>query len=90
MSRPELEEAAAAAHRAAERADSETVAERLEKQASQFEDLSTADRGPDHGRLAKHEHVLTEIIEENPDDVAEPVEDALESVRAYRETVDGV
>lgn len=89
MTRGELVEAAEALRRAAERAESEQGRDRLQDQADQFERLAEADRGPDHGRLARHEHILTEIADED-DGAAADIEAALESIRAYRQTVEGV
>lgn len=89
MTRAELSQAAAALRRAADGAEHEQTRERLEDQASQFERLAEAERGPDHGRLARHEHILTEIAHDE-DEVAPDVESALESIRAYRQTVEGV
>lgn len=89
MSRSELSEAAADLRRAAEVTEAEEHRERLEEQASQFDSLAEADRGPDHGRLARHEHILTEIADAEGE-AAEAIEAALDSIRAYRETVEGV
>ncbi|MXV62863.1 hypothetical protein GS429_12455 [Natronorubrum sp. JWXQ-INN-674] len=89
MTRENLADAAATLQDAAAAADDETR-ERLETQSNQFAALAEADRGPDHGKLARHEHILTEIADENEGEVADRVEDALESIRAFRETVDGV
>lgn len=89
MARGELSEAAEALRRAADGAEDEQTRDRLVDQASQFERLAEADRGPDHGRLARHEHILTEIADEEVAAAAD-IESALESIRAYRQTVEGV
>lgn len=89
MTRGELSEAADALRRAADGAADAQTRERLEEQASQFDTLAEAKRGPDHGRLARHEHILAEIAREE-DDAAVDIEAALESIRAYRQTVEGV
>ncbi|MFC4541002.1 hypothetical protein ACFO5R_03545 [Halosolutus amylolyticus] len=89
MTREHLTDAAESLRTAAEAA-SDNAADRLESQADQFETLADADRGPDHGKLARHEHVLTEIADEEGGNVADHVDTALDSVRAYRETVEGV
>jgi hypothetical protein len=89
MTREKLTEAADSLRQAAESAQSDEASERLQNQSEKFDSLADADRGPDHGRLAHHEHILTEIADENPA-AAEYVEAALESIRAYRETVEGV
>lgn len=90
MARDELADAAASLQNAADAAADDETRERLENQSSQFANLAEADHGPDHGKLARHEHILTEIADENSGDVADQVEDALESIRAFRETVEGV
>jgi predicted glycosyl hydrolase (DUF1957 family) len=89
MTRGELTEAAEALRRAAQRAANDESRDRLKAQADQFDNLAEADRGPDHGRLARHEHILTEIADED-DAAAAEIETALESIRAYRQTVEGV
>ncbi|QFU81961.1 DUF7553 family protein [Natronorubrum aibiense] len=90
MAREQLEDAAETLQDAADVAAEDAVRDRLETQSDQFATLAEADRGPDHGTLARHEHILTEIADDAGGDVASHVEDALESVRAFRETVEGV
>ncbi len=89
MTRKELERAADELRQAAEAARSDDARERLRAQSEQFESHAEADRGPDHGKLAHHEHILTEI-ESDEAEATEHIEAALESIRAYRETVEGV
>ena len=89
MTRNELHEAAESLQRAAEAEGDDAARERLREQSTQFESLATADRGPDHGRLARHEHILSGIAE-SESGAAEHIESALESIREYRETVEGV
>lgn len=89
MTREELKKAADKLRQAADAARSDDARERLRTQSEQFESHAEADRGPDHGKLAHHEHVLTEI-EGDETEAAEHIEAALESIRAYRETVEGV
>ncbi|WP_340098183.1 DUF7553 family protein [Salinibaculum salinum] len=75
---------------AADATDDEDAAERLDSLSDQLETLAHRDRGPDHGRLARIESGLDEIQTDASDDVAATIEDALEAIRAYRETVEGV
>ncbi len=89
MTRENLAEAAETLDTAANAA-TDDARERLEAQASEFETLAEADRGPDHGKLARHEHILTDIADDEGGKVADHIEDALNSIRAYRETVEGV
>lgn len=66
------------------------AAERLEDIAGQLDHLSTADRGPDHGRLARIQTALDEIQTDVDDEAAATIDEALEQVVAHRETVDGI
>ncbi|WP_126663820.1 DUF7553 family protein [Haloterrigena salifodinae] len=90
MARENLEDAAATLRDAADATSDDETRERLENQADEFATLAEADRGPDHGKLARHEHILSDIADEEGGEVADQVADALESVRAFRETVEGV
>ncbi|WP_302081409.1 DUF7553 family protein [Salinibaculum rarum] len=69
---------------------SNDASDRLESLADQLETLADRDRGPDHGRLARIESGLDEIQADASDDVAATIEEALDAIRAYRETVEGV
>lgn len=89
MSRPELEAASDALHDAADAA-SPALADDLVEKAETVADLATRSEGPDHGRLARLEHALREFVDEGSDAVAERVERALDHVREYRKTVEGV
>ena len=90
MARENLEDAAETLREAADAASDDEARERLENQASEFDAHADADRGPDHGKLARHEHILTDIADQEGGEVADRVDDALESIRAFRETVEGV
>ncbi|THE66586.1 hypothetical protein D8Y22_00165 [Salinadaptatus halalkaliphilus] len=90
MTRDQLTAAANTLQSAAGEATDEETRDRLQTQSAQFAALADAERGPDHGKLARHEHVLTEIADDTGGEVEAAIEDALESIRAYRETVEGV
>ncbi|MFC6952473.1 DUF7553 family protein [Halorubellus litoreus] len=75
---------------AADAATHEDATERLSKQAAEFASHAESERGPDHGRLARHERILTEIAEAEGGTVASKIDEAIDAVRAYRSTVDGV
>ncbi|MFP8953361.1 hypothetical protein ACLI4Z_10360 [Natrialbaceae archaeon A-arb3/5] len=90
MTREDLTAAAESLRTAAGDASTDETRERLESQATQFSDLADADRGPDHGKLARHEHILAEIADEEGGAVANHVADALESIQSFRETLEGV
>jgi hypothetical protein len=89
MTRDALAEASTLLRDAAEAATGDHRGQ-LYEQADQLARLADADRGPDHGRLARHEHVLTDVASEAGDDVTAKVEAALDAVRDYRSTVEGV
>ena len=89
MTQSDLEHAADALKRAAEATKQESPRERLQKQSIQFKKLADGESGADHGKLARHEHILTDIAEDAPE-AAEYIDEALVSIRAYRETIEGV
>jgi len=62
--------------------------DRLERQAEQFAKL--AETGADHGRLARHENALREIKSATGDEVGERIDEAMDAITAYRETIEGV
>ena len=90
MSRDELEHAAKSIRQAADAASDDEAQDRLQNQAATFDDYADADRGPDHGQLARHEHILNNIADDEGGAVASNLEDALASISAFRETVEGV
>ncbi|MFB6068937.1 MAG: hypothetical protein ABEJ90_03320 [Halobacterium sp.] len=89
MARDQLQTASEALRRASELADGD-AARRLTDQSNQFETLATRDSGPDHGRLARHTNALTELRDELDGEAAAQVEAAIDAVKQYRETVEGV
>lgn len=90
MSRDHLQTASEALRNASEHASDADVQRRLHEQSDQFARHAAADRGPDHGRLARHLNVLSEIRGSLDGDAVGHVEAAEEAISAYRETVDGV
>lgn len=88
--RTELREAAESLDAARERATGGEVANRLEGFADRVRRMADADRGPDHGSLARLEHGLQDVRDELDEEGAAAVGEALEHARAYRETVEGV
>ena len=89
MTREELTGAADSLRQAADAAGDDEARERLRSQSETFDSFAEADRGPDHGQLAHSEHILTEIADDESE-AADHIEAALDSIRAYRETVEGV
>ena len=90
MSREQLSAASETLRTASEQASNEAAKQRLTKQADQLQELADAERGPDHGRLARHEHALGEIKALLGPKHQGHVDDALDEMRAYRETVEGI
>ncbi|MBZ6495361.1 DUF7553 family protein [Natrinema longum] len=90
MAREELENAAESIEDAAAAASDDEAQERLQNQAAKFEDYATADHGPDHGQLARHEHILNDIADDEGGDVADHLEDALGAITEFRSTLEGV
>lgn len=68
--------------------DDETRA-RVRVQAEQLESLATRGRVPDHGRLARHQHVIQELKVE-ADEVADQLERVNELLVTVREGIEGV
>lgn len=89
MTREELATASDLLESAADSASGD-AADRLTDVAGQLDRLSTADRGPDHGRLARIQNTLGEVKGDVDDATVATIEDALEEIVAYRETVDGI
>lgn len=90
MSKEQLRTASEELAHVSETVNDSTVRERLAEQAAQLEQLADANRGPDHGRLARHKYAISKLRDELDEEQAEHVDHALEEIRAYRETVEGV
>jgi hypothetical protein len=89
MTREELSKASEALERAAADADGEAAAA-LQEQADQLASLAEADRGPDHGRLARHQSKLRDVRGTVDDDVGARIDEANDLINAHRETLEGV
>jgi len=90
MTREQLAAAAETLGAAADAASDASIADGLAEQADQFAMLAEADRGPDHGRLARHDRVLSNLAADADPETADAIESALEDIRAYRSTIEGV
>lgn len=90
MAIEEIQEASDVLDRAAASVDDDDLRERLETQAGQLADLAARDRGPDHGRVARHQAALREIKADADGELDEPIDEANDLLNAYRETVEGV
>lgn len=90
MTRTELADASDLLAAAAGETGDGDAGDRLDDVAEQLDRLATAEHGPDHGRLARIQTALDEVQSSVDDDVAASIEDALDEIRAYRETIEGV
>lgn len=75
---------------AAEDATDPDSKETLGELAGQLDRLAGAGRGPDHGRLARIEAKLDDVQTTESDAVAVTIDEALDAIHAYRETIEGV
>jgi hypothetical protein len=90
MTRDELASAVDRLEDAAEDATEADAKETLADLADQLDRLAEADHGPDHGRLARIEAKLDDAQTSGSDKVAVAIDDALDHIHAYRETIEGV
>jgi hypothetical protein len=90
MPRAELTTASDLLESAAADTENDAATERLGELAGQLERLSTADRGPDHGRLARLQSALNDLQSGDGADVAETIEEADDAINEYRAELDGV
>jgi hypothetical protein len=90
MTADELATASDLLDSAAEDASDPDSVETLTDLSDQLERLASAERGPDHGRLARIEAKLDDVQAAESDAVATTIESALEEIHAYRETIEGV
>lgn len=89
MSRDELTRAAELLNKASDDM-TDALAERASNTADQLERFAEADRGPDHGRIARIENTFREIETGTEGDTRATVEEAHEHLSTYRGTVEGV
>jgi hypothetical protein len=89
MSRDALKRASEILQEASDAASGD-AADRLEDQAAAFATHAESERGPDHGRLARHENHLHELEDDVDESVQALIEDALGAIHDYRETIEGV
>ena len=90
MTIEELSEASELLRQAAEATDDADSAETLLKQADQLDDLAARSRGPDHGRIARHQHAIRHVQGKLDPETAEVAGEAYERLNAYRSTIEGV
>lgn len=84
-----LEDAAESLRQASDATDGE-AAERLIDKADTFAEAAEEGKVLDHGTLARHEHGLREIADDVGGEVADRIDEAMDSISDYRATVEGV
>jgi len=90
MTRAELATASDRLESAANATENNDASERLGELAGQLERLSTADRGPDHGRLARIQSALNDLQSDSGADVADAITEADDAINEYRSDLEGV
>jgi hypothetical protein len=90
MTKPQLARARDLLASAAEDASDTEAQETLSNLSDQLDRLADSDHGPDHGRLAHIKAKLEDIQARESDAVAVTIEDALDEIHAFRETIEGV
>lgn len=66
------------------------AADRLGDLSDQLDTLADRETAPDHGRLARIESALDDIQTDVSDDVAATIDEALDAIHDFRETIEGV
>ena len=88
MDQSKLRDASDVLRDASESVKGET-AERLRTQADALADHAEAERGPDHGEVARYQETLREI-KETEAGIADEIDRTYALLNEYRETVEGV
>jgi len=89
MTREQLQTAADHLRTAADTADGDAT-DRLTDLADKLDSLATADRGPDHGTMARMQNTLNEVTGDVDDATVTEIDDAKAAISDYRSTVEGV
>lgn len=87
MAHDALEEASELLRRAADASEDTELADALSTQADQLVALAARDRGPNQGRLVRHQHVLWRLQDTVDGDAAELLGDASALLSQYRKTI---
>ena len=90
MTREELSTASERLDAAAANTADDAAAERLSELSGQLSKLATADRGPDHGRLARIQSALNDLETGDAADVADSIDAADDAINEYRSDLEGV
>lgn len=89
MAHTELIAASDALKAAADHASSDRSTQ-LTETAETLTTLAEREPGPDHGRLARLEYTLRELKESADEEVVDRIEAAVDHIKEYRKTVEGV
>ena len=90
MTRDELATASDHLDTAAAETGDDAASDRLGDLAGQLSKLADADRGPDHGRLARIQSALNDLKTGDAADVTDSIEAANDAINEYRSDLDGV
>ena len=92
MAHEELSDASDALREASEAAESEELRERLHERSDALATLASKERKPDHGRLAREDGVLRDILADvdASDEIEENVEAARDGIKEFRKDLPGV
>jgi hypothetical protein len=90
MTRDELTTASDLLESAADDTGNDGASERLGELAGQLDRLSTANRGADHGRLARIQSALNELESGDGADVADTIAEADDVINEFRADLEGV
>lgn len=89
MVREQLQTAADHLRTAAETVDDDP-AERLTELADKLDSMATADRGPDHGSMARMQNTLNEVTSDVDSEASDAIDDAKAAISEHRKTIEGV
>jgi hypothetical protein len=89
MAHTELMAASDALDEAADHASSDRSAQ-LTDTVETLASLAEREPGPDHGRLARIEYTLRELKASADSDVVDRINTAVDHIKEYRKTVEGV
>jgi predicted negative regulator of RcsB-dependent stress response len=90
MTREKLREASDELRKAAEATDDADLIDRLHDQSNGLAKLADAEKGPDHGRMARIMNALSEMADAANDEAEAHITAARDAVADYRSTVEGV
>lgn len=90
MTRELLSTASERLEAAADDTADEAASERLADLAEQLSNLSTAERGPDHGRLARIQSALHDLTSGDAADASDDIAAANDAINEYRSDLEGV